>query len=75
MSAPDARPSPDELLAWLREHADESGRVTGARNFYYELGYSFEQMKGPRRAALAELEARGDIRRVGPRNSSVYDVS
>lgn len=73
---PDAGPHPssDELLTWLREHTGEHGRVTGARNFYYERGYTFAQMKRPRREALAELEARNLIRRVGPTNSAVYQV-
>lgn len=68
-------PSPDELYAWLRAHADEHGRATGARNFYYERGYTFATMKLPRRLALADLEARGLIRRVGPRNSAVYEIT
>lgn len=67
-------PSSDELLEWLRRHANGHGRVTGARNFYYERGYTFAQMQLPRREALAELEAKGLLRRVGPRNSAVYEV-
>lgn len=74
MHTSEPHPSPEELFAWLREQADDSGRVTGARNFYYDRGYSFAEMKRPRRDALAELEANGRIRRVGPRNSSVYEI-
>lgn len=74
MPCPPTAPSSNELLTWLRHHADEQGRVTGARHFYYERGYTFAQMQSPRRAALADLEERGLIRRVGPRNSAVYEV-
>jgi hypothetical protein len=67
-------PSSDELLTWLREHADEHGRVTGARNFYLERGHAFVQMQQLRRTALSDLEARGLVRRVGPPNSAVYEI-
>jgi hypothetical protein len=67
-------PSSDGLLTWLREHADEHGRVTGVRNFYLERGHAFARMQRLRRTGPSDLDAGSQVRRVGPPNSAVYEI-